>query len=105
MRTPLSSALAHDSIAASAPKNDPPTGDPKKDELRRLAREKLEFAQRELAHGKYAQVRKMCEELYNPAYGIQEDVLRLVARGAEISRRWTSSSSGPACRGSRPRAS
>lgn len=54
------------------------TGDPQKDALRRVAREKLRDAQNELAHGKYASARKMAEDLYDAKYGIQEDVARLL---------------------------
>jgi len=59
-------------------KQDIPTGDPQKDAMRKLAREKLQHAQTELSHGKPATARKMAEELYHPQYGIQEDVLRLL---------------------------
>jgi type II secretory pathway component GspD/PulD (secretin) len=57
---------------------DAPTGDPRKDALRKIAREKLRDAQIELSHGRYAQARKMAEDLYNPAYGIQEEVVRFL---------------------------
>jgi hypothetical protein len=57
---------------------DVPTGDPKKDQLRKQAREKLQQAQLELSYGKTAQARKMAEELFNPDYAIQADVLKLI---------------------------
>ncbi len=44
-------------------KADVPTGDPQKDELRRLAREKLKHAQLEFTHGNLTQARRMAEEL------------------------------------------
>lgn len=59
-------------------KIDPTSGDPKLDALHKIGRDKLQYAQRELKHGKYAQARKMAEELFNPAYGLQDDVLRFV---------------------------
>ncbi len=74
--------------AAVPPSNDPfriapanldvPTGDPQKDQLRKMAREKLMYAQRELAAGKYASAARMAEELCNPAYGMQEEAMRLL---------------------------
>lgn len=67
-----------DPFRAEMPKMDPPSGDPKLDAMRKLGREKLLYAQRELSHGNYPQARKMAEELFNPAYGIQDDVLRFV---------------------------
>lgn len=60
-------------------KTDPPSsGDPKVDALHKLGREKLTYAQRELTAGKYAQARKMAEELYNPVYGVQDDAMRFL---------------------------
>jgi Flp pilus assembly secretin CpaC len=57
---------------------DLPTGDPRKDALRKAARERLAQAQLELSYGKTAQARKMAEELFNAEYGIQEDALKLI---------------------------
>lgn len=54
------------------------TGDAKKDELRRIGREKLQYAQRELIAGKYSIARKLAEEAHHPQYGIQDEVQRFV---------------------------
>jgi type II secretory pathway component GspD/PulD (secretin) len=67
-----------DALQANQAAIDVPTGDPKKDQLRKLGREKLRQAQIELSYGKTIQARKMAEELYNPEYGIQADVLKLI---------------------------
>lgn len=75
-------------IAAAPNSNDPfriepvnfdaPTGDPKKDAVRKMAREKLMYAQRELAAGKYQAAARIAEELCNPAYGMREEAMRLL---------------------------
>ncbi len=65
-------------IDTATAQNDTPTGDPKKDAARKLAREKLQQAQLELAHGKTAQARAMAMQLYNPEFGIQTEVLALI---------------------------
>ncbi len=62
-----------DPIAADAP-----TGDAQKDALRKQAREKLMYAQRELSAGKYETAARMAEELCNPAYGVREEAMRLL---------------------------
>ena len=67
-----------DPMRAGATDLDIPTGDPEKDRLRKIGREKLRDAQNELSAGHYAQARKMAEDLYDARYGIQEDVQRLL---------------------------
>ena len=57
---------------------DVPTGDPQKDQLRKQAREKLMYAQRELFAGKLEAAARMAEELCNPAYGVREEAMRLL---------------------------
>ena len=60
------------------------TGDPEKDRLRKIGRDKLRDAQNELSAGHYAQARRMAEELYDAKYGLQDEVQRLLRSiGAE----------------------
>lgn len=62
----------------SAPALDAPTGDPKKDQLRKFARERLYQAQVELSHGKTGQARMMAEQLCKEEFGIQKEALALI---------------------------
>ncbi len=66
-------------LTVKVQKIDQPTGDPQKDELRRLAREKLHHAQLEVAHGNLTQARRMCEELYRADPGLQAEIIGLIA--------------------------
>lgn len=67
--------VSHDLVARPV---DPSTGDPKLDQARKLAREKLQQAQLELSYGKTAQARKMAEEVFNADPALQKDALALI---------------------------
>ncbi|MSQ93525.1 MAG: hypothetical protein EXR98_03090 [Gemmataceae bacterium] len=73
-----SAPLTPNPIDVATANDDRPTGDPKKDAARKLAREKLAQAQLELSHGKTASARAMAMHLFNPEFGIQKEVLALI---------------------------
>lgn len=60
------------------PRVEQPSGDPQKDQMRKLAREKLLFAQRELSAGKCDTAARLAEELCKAEYGVREEAMRLL---------------------------
>lgn len=74
----LASGKTIQNVQHVVPPVDALTGDPKIDQARKLAREKLRQAQLELTYGKTAQARKMAEEVFNADPALQKDALALI---------------------------